>query len=353
MPLLNGGCESMKFALERINSYLLYKQHLTSRGKSNGLPKIVRDIGGLHATGAMVPYLSLRARSATFAKGELERALYEKRSLGKVLCMRNTLFILPKEFLPVAYQATKKSREALITRYLRYYGLSQEEYKNWMTLILEALGSGPKTAAEIRRDIDGDPGLKVALGIVPNDWRIIRTRPRGSWRSNQYEYVTFDSWFPEVDLESITPAEARRRLIRHYLAALGPATKEDAAWWCGFGKEETETALRALADQVVTISIEGLDQEFIILRNEIESLREWERRGKGEVFLLPSLDPYVMGYKDRRRFLAPEHNKKVFDRAGNALPTIWAESRVIGVWQKKDPRLYSSCCSFGRSAPNT
>jgi hypothetical protein len=39
--------------------------------------------------------------------------------------------------------------------------------------------------------------------------------------------------------------------------------------------------------------------------------------------------------------LAPEHRKKVFDRAGNAVPTIWVDGRVVGVWgQRKDGQVF-------------
>jgi len=34
------------------------------------------------------------------------------------------------------------------------------------------------------------------------------------------------------------------------------------------------------------------------------------------------------------RFLTQEHRSKVFDRAGNALPTGLANDRVAGAWEK-------------------
>jgi hypothetical protein len=44
-----------------------------------------------------------------------------------------------------------------------------------------------------------------------------------------------------------------------------------------------------------------------------------------------------MGYRDRGRFLASGHRAKVFDRAGNAMPTVWVNGRVVGAWgQRKD-----------------
>jgi hypothetical protein len=49
---------------------------------------------------------------------------------------------------------------------------------------------------------------------------------------------------------------------------------------------------------------------------------------------LPSLDPCIMGYKDRSRFLHPSKYDRVFDRSGNALPTVWCDGRVVGVWME-------------------
>jgi hypothetical protein len=44
-----------------------------------------------------------------------------------------------------------------------------------------------------------------------------------------------------------------------------------------------------------------------------------------------------MGYRDRRRFLAEEHRPRLFDRAGNSVPTVLMNGRVVGAWgQHKD-----------------
>jgi len=50
--------------------------------------------------------------------------------------------------------------------------------------------------------------------------------------------------------------------------------------------------------------------------------------------LLPSLDPSVMGWKLRDWYLGP-HGPRLFDRAGNAGPTVWWEGRVVGGWAQR------------------
>ena len=54
------------------------------------------------------------------------------------------------------------------------------------------------------------------------------------------------------------------------------------------------------------------------------------------VALLPGLDSTVMGWKERAWFLGP-HQQALFDRNGNAGPTVWSNGRIVGVWtQRRD-----------------
>jgi uncharacterized protein YcaQ len=172
---------------------------------------------------------------------------------------------------------------------------------------------------------------------MPFDWQLIRGRPRGTWRSNLHEYGAFEAWFPDVNLESLTVKEAQVRLVQHYLSHLGPATEEDVVWWTGLGKLEIRQAVTALKQQLQEIAVEGLGAGYLVMTKDLKGLARRYHRQRS-VNLLPSLDPYIMAYKDRRRFLAQERYSQVFDRAGNALPTVWLDGRVIGVWVENKER---------------
>ena len=57
------------------------------------------------------------------------------------------------------------------------------------------------------------------------------------------------------------------------------------------------------------------------------------------VALLPALDPTVMGWTERQWYLG-DHRSALFDRNGNAGPTIWSDGRVVGGWaQRKDGEI--------------
>ena len=60
----------------------------------------------LHATEPATVYLSLRARVDDLTVADVDRALYEERSLVKQLAMRRTVFVFPRDLLPAAWGST-------------------------------------------------------------------------------------------------------------------------------------------------------------------------------------------------------------------------------------------------------
>ncbi len=91
--------------LAKVNYFVLRKQHLAADPHIDDVVQVAGDISGLHATGIKESYLALFARMSNFTREKLDEELYVKRSLGKLRCMRGTLYILPAEMLPVAYAA--------------------------------------------------------------------------------------------------------------------------------------------------------------------------------------------------------------------------------------------------------
>ena len=52
------------------------------------------------------------------------------------------------------------------------------------------------------------------------------------------------------------------------------------------------------------------------------------------VALLPALDPATMGWQQRAWYLG-SHGPALFDRRGNAGPTVWVDGRVVGGWAQR------------------
>jgi hypothetical protein len=345
--------------ISQVNSYLAHKQHLLPASRLTDVVQVTRDIVALHATDPTVPYFSLWARAPDFPREALEDALYERRKLAKLLCMRVTLHAVPSDEVPLFFQAYSQHRTRPETQrfgdFLVQAGLCREKevdafLQDLQRRVLDVLSErGPSTVrqinqavpelkAKIRHSVGKSYEGEIGVGsyLVPNimgaQGLLIRARPQGTWRSNLYEYAALSDWLPGIDLESVAPQEAKVWLVRRYLAAFGPATLDDVQWWTGFTKGEAKETLESLGSAVVKVAIKDLGNEYLMLAEDAQQLRDFAPEDTACVFLLPCLDPYIMGYQDRRRFLASEHRAKLFDRAGNAVPTVWVNGRVVGAW---------------------
>jgi hypothetical protein len=303
---------------------------------------------GLHSSDPATVFLSARARVRDFLPHDLEEALYARRSLVRMLGMRRTLFVVPRDLAPVMHEACTKAlipreRKRLV-RMLEEQGVVRSgRGERWLDRVegetLSALEArGEASAREVTTDVP-ELALKLVFGrgsaweasvgvstrvlfLLATEGRIVRTRPLGAWTSGQYRWSTVERWLggplPAVDHD-----EACAELLRQWLGRFGPATTTDIRWWTGWTARLTASTLSAVEAAAVRLG----DGEGWVLPDEIEAVPASDPW----VAFLPGLDPTVMGWKERAWYLGP-HEGDLFDRNGNAGPTVWADGRVFGAW---------------------
>ena len=76
----------------------------------------------LHATEPATVYLSLHARVDGLTRADVDRALYDERTLVKQLAMRRTLFVFPRDLLPAAWGSASARVAAQLRRPARQGG---------------------------------------------------------------------------------------------------------------------------------------------------------------------------------------------------------------------------------------
>jgi hypothetical protein len=119
---------------------------------------------------------------------------------------------------------------------------------------------------------------------------------------------------------------AQAELVRRWLRAFGPGTAADLQWWTGW----TAGELRRALTQVDTVEVELDGTTGLVLSDDLDEVPAPEPW----VALLPALDPTVMGWTQRDWFLG-EHGPALFDRSGNAGPTVWWDGRIVGGWAQR------------------
>jgi Winged helix DNA-binding domain len=310
---------------------------------------------GLHSSDPVTVHLSLFARMVDFAPSDLEDALYERKSLVRMLGMRRTMFVVSIDVAAIMDEACTKaiaSRERRrLEKLLEDQGITKHA-EPWLDDVSERTlaalrGRGEAAAVELTQDIP-ELGHKIVVGegktwagqmgvstrvlfLLAAEGRIVRTRPRGSWISGQYRWAELTTWLG-APLPRIGHDEACAELARRWLRAFGPGTTTDIKWWTGWTVKQTRASLADIG--AVEIDL-GDRATGWVLPDDLEDAQPPGR----SVRLLPSLDATVMGWKERGWFLGP-HGPLLFDRNGNAGPTIWVDGHVVGGWtQTPDGRI--------------
>jgi hypothetical protein len=327
----------MNYGSNQINHFVLKKQHLAGSAGTD-LVQIVRDVGGLHATHSTTPYLALLARGPGFEKADLDNALYEHHTLGKIRCVRKTIYVHTRAMMPVAFKATVGAVIKASQRHMEFRGVSPDEYKDVSKAILDLLKDKEMTASAIKTVLGTKAHLSSILYFMCDQGLLVRGRPEKGWKDKNHHYALFHDYFPGTDLEKLSEAQAITALVGQYLAAFGPVTENDVVWWTGLGKRKVRGALRDLKDQITQVPIAGMEGDLIMLRSDEARVQASAPPDEPTVNLLPCLDPYLMGYKERARYLDPQHYDKVFDRSGNATSTILVDGQVAGVWDFEDSK---------------
>ncbi|SEQ17408.1 winged helix DNA-binding domain-containing protein [Lentzea albida] len=339
-----------KIGVEQRRARLGVRHHLATSAATVG--DAVAGVVALHATDPATVHLSAAARLGRPAVAEVERALYEERTVLRLLGMRRTVFVTDLETAALVQHGCSEDVAAkqrrLLVQQLARQGHPDDvpEPEKWLAEVERATegvlrGLGSATAQQLSA---AEPRLRQQLKLFPGkpyeatsyvtsrvlfqlaaEGRIVRGRPRGTWLSTQYVWHALRDWIPD-GLRPWEPDAARVELARSWLRAYGPAPVSDLRWWTGWTVGRTRKALAGLA----TVEVDLAGVAGVVLQDDVEPVSTPEPWAA----LLPSMDPTPMGWQDRDWFLG-EHKAALFDRAGNVGPTVWANGRVVGGWAQR------------------
>ncbi|MCI0576543.1 MAG: winged helix DNA-binding domain-containing protein [Chloroflexi bacterium] len=327
-----------RFTVSQINHYLWRRQGFAGE-RDPAAGAVVEDVIGIYAT-APTSYLTLLARDPGFRLADLDRFLVEERRAVRIRAMRYSNFIVPVRLLSAVYQATQTGLFNPLKQMLKL-GVSEAQYRDLADDIEQMVGSETMTAGEIKRALPPEyaafgPAMSYVMPQLCAEGRLVRAGTRGGWKSDLYEYARFDHWLPGVNLNEMSPEEARPVLARHYFDSYGPATIQDFRWWSGLSKGEAAGAVDALGGELAAVEVAGV--EMLLPTARLAELRATPAESPQGARLLPVWDAYLMAYKDRARYLPAQWYDTVYAKTGDATSTVLLDGTAGGVWDFEEQK---------------
>jgi len=303
----------------------LARRHALAPGHRAADPvAATRAMTVLHATEAPSVYLSVWARVDGVTVADVDRALYDDRSLVKQLAMRRTLFVFPRDLLPAAW--VDAAERATLAHLASGAERSAQQLREEVPELAGRIEMSPGKSYGGNNPIA--PRVLTQLGV---EAKIVRGRNGGHWRTARPQWTAMETWLGELP-EPAKEREGYAELVRRWLVTFGPGTEADLVWWLGSTKGAVRAALADVA--AVEVGLDGGATGWVLPDDALLS-----EDGEGPVepwaALLPVLDPTVMGWKERDFYLGP-HGPMLFDTNGNAGTTAWWDGRIVGCWAQ-DP----------------
>ena len=320
----------------RINTYLLHKQHLLPESKSDSIIQIAKDLCGLHATCPTTPYLSLLNRMNDFSKQDLKTEVETRKSLIRTRSIRNTLHLLPVDRYLSVYAATRAQLERRAEQYIKHLGLTIGEFNSLADKIIVALSGRGLTANEIKKEIGNSKFTGHVINMLCDDGTIVRGKINSGWKSNIHRYYCFEDFFKGIDSGNFQEDKAFEDFLMSYIRTYGPVKKSDMIWWSGLNKTLISNILNNHKNKSMELEILESPGIFTMLKEDYQAFKLFRTAEDAVIHFLPAMDPYIMGYKNRDRFIDEVFYNYVFDRFGNASPAIILNGEVIGIWDVAD-----------------
>jgi hypothetical protein len=307
---------------------------------------VIRRLTGVQAQVASSAELAVAVRSADPRPGEIDRALWQDRTLVKTWTARGTLHLVSADEL-ASYAAVLGSfRNWDKGSWQRGHGVTAAEVAAILDAVPKALAGRTLTREELVEgviEVTGDAHLKEALtsgwGALLKPLSFLGELCYGPPREGRVTFVSPRDWVPGWPAEPLSAEEGGMRLVRSFLGAHGPSDPQTFDAWLYRGAARKTTLrgwFRDLAPELAELEVDG--RPMVLLAEHLDDLAV---TGPATgVHLLPGFDQYILAApRDLEPLLPKEARPKVSRAAGWISPVVIHQGRVAGVWEAKNGEI--------------
>lgn len=320
-------------------SWVLAKQalHANAAGGPANLTAAAGIAVGLHAARVASPYVAAAARTGAHVDLGALVGPGGDRDLVTIRCMRKTLHALPVALASVAHAATLRYRLRDARTSARRTGVDAPSQARAAAAVVEVLGAAAHLdERSLEQAVCAATGVPVSASRAALKWlwetgQVTYRNCAPSWHRQARRFSLRSHAHPGFD-PHLDQAQSRRSLIHAYFRAYGPATVRDAAWWSALPQSEVADAL--LQAGAVSLSLPWSRSSHYMLPDDYDALAGSPSPGRSPVHFLAHEDPLLKAYSESRaRYLGVLPPNAVFNRIGEALPTVLADGLVAALWR--------------------
>jgi hypothetical protein len=301
-----------------LNRALLARQLLLERSDL-GLEAALEQLGGLQTQYSPSAYVGLWTRLRTFERGDLTRALEERRVVQATL-MRGTIHLVSRAQYWPFRAGVERATQDTVARMRVSPGREALEARSEALRV--ALADGPRSVAELNGLAAGFIGN---LGLwVP----IVRAPPSNTWERRRADRLALaESW---VGPPTATEEEGLTELVRAYLRAFGPAPLADVAAWAG-------VPVAAARRGAASIELEHVRDERGRDLVDLPGAPSPDPDVPAPVRFLPQFDNTMLAHARRAGLLPEEHRQRIFNiRNPFSLGGLLVGGRIVGAWSYRE-----------------
>jgi hypothetical protein len=293
-----------------LNRALLARQLLLERARLP-IPRALERLGGIQDQYAPNAYIRLWSCLDGFERDDLTRAL-ERRSAIQGTLMRGTIHVVSRrDYWPLAV-ATRGPQRAWL---LRAWRITESELEHQADRLRLLLADGPRRAEE--------------LTAVTRTWdprlSLVRLPPSGTWERRRANLIELaERW---VGPEAVDEDSARDHLVRRYLGAFGPASRDDIAQWAGTKPGDLGAALERL--RLRRFRDEAGGELLDLPRAPLPPADT-----PAPVRFLPTWDTVLLVHVRRAGVLPEEYRPRIFPTTmPQSIGTFLVDGAVAGTWR--------------------
>jgi hypothetical protein len=317
---------------DRVRAWRLARQRLDRRVPKGRLLDVVRDTCGIHAQVQSSTELQVWARVNGVSPDDVRGGLWDQRSLIRTWCMRGTLHLLAAEDLPTYVAALRTHDRWWKGAWLRMIGMTEKELRDTLIAIRASLTGRPVTREQLAQKVAEKVGPKGRERMLSGWAEMLKPAAfegsliSGPPRGQSVTFVRPDRWLGKW--KEPTSEEAWREIVRRYLRAYGPATREEFARWWGMQPAPAGRILSASTDELTEVDVEG--HRAWALTEDVKRIEGASLRTP--IRLLPGFDVYVAGTRPRESLVEKRFEDRVFRKAGWISPVVLINGVVEAVW---------------------